>query len=225
MKVLLIEDDRKTASFVTKGLKESGFAVDVCADGEEGRTQALHGDYDAIVLDLMLPSVDGLTVLRSLRAANRTTPVLILSAKGTLDDKVAGLRQGGDDYLTKPFAFTELLWRLQALVRRAGIKPRETELQVHDLNLNVLTRRVSRGRRTMDLQPREFALLEFLMRNAGRVVTRTMILEHVWNCSFDPETNVVESRMSRLRAKVDAGGEPPLIHTYRGVGYALRPPA
>ena len=225
MRILLIEDDRKTASFIVKGLREAGFAVDHCGDGEDGRIQALHGDYDALVLDIMLPSIDGLTVLRSLRAAGNRTPVLILSAKDTVDDKVKGLRQGGDDYLTKPFAFSELLWRIQALVRRSGMHPLETRLRVHDLELDALSRRVRRQGRDLELQPREFALLEYLMRNAGRVVSRTMIIEHVWNYNFDPETNVVESRMSRLRAKVDAGFDRPLLHTIRGVGYVLKPPS
>lgn len=224
MRILLMEDDRKTASFIQKGLQQAGFAVEHAADGEDGRLLALHNEYDAIVLDLMLPSLDGLSVLHALRTAGRTTPVLILSARAAVDDKVRGLRAGGDDYLAKPFAFSELLWRIQALLRRAGMQAPATRLRVHDLDLDVLTRKVARGSRDLDLQPREFALLEYLMRNAGHVVSRTMIIEHVWNYHFDPETNVVESRMSRLRAKVDAEGEPPLIHTVRGVGYVLRAP-
>lgn len=224
MKILLIEDDPRTASLVTKGLKEAGFAVRHVADGDEGRLIALHEEFDVVVLDLMLPTLDGLSVLRALRTQGNPTPVLILSALAGVDDRVRGLRDGGDDYLTKPFAFSELFWRIQALLRRARREAPTTLLRVHDLELNLLTRRVTRAGRGIDLQPREFALLEHLMRNRGRVVTRTMIIEHVWNYNFDPETNVVESRMSRLRAKVDSGFDRPLIHTIRGTGYVLRAP-
>lgn len=225
MKILLVEDDRKTAAFVAKGLKEAGFAVDHFTDGEDGRLQALHNDYDVLVLDLMLPSIDGLSILRSLRSTGRRTPVLILSAKDSVEDKVRGLREGGDDYLAKPFAFSELLWRIQALVRRSGMQPPATRLTVHDLELDTLTRRVVRQGKEIELQPREYALLEYLMRNAGRVVSKTMIIEHVWHYNFDPGTNVIESRVSRLRSKIDGGVAPPLIRTIRGVGYVLKPPA
>lgn len=224
MRILLIEDNGRTAALIAKGLKEAGFSVQHAADGEEGRLRALHEDFDIIILDLMLPSLDGFSILRALRAQGKHTPVLILSARSGLDDRVRGLRDGGDDYLTKPFAFTELLWRVQALLRRSSQQAPVSLLRVHDLELNILSHRVTRDGRTIDLQPREFALLEHLMRNAGRVVTRTMIIEHVWNYNFDPETNVVESRMSRLRSKVDADFSPPLIHTIRGVGYVLRAP-
>jgi two-component system OmpR family response regulator len=223
MRVLIV--DRKTASFIRKGLLESGFSVEHTADGHEGLTLALHNDYDTVILDLMLPSMSGLNVLQGMRNAGKQTPVLILSAKASVEDKVAGLRKGGDDYLTKPFSFNELLWRVQALIRRAGIQVPTTALKVHDLELDVLTRNVMRQGVSIELQPREFALLEHLMRNAGRVVSRTMIMEHVWNYNFDPETNVVESRMSRLRDKVDVPFSCPLIHTIRGVGYVIKAPA
>ncbi|MBN1669457.1 MAG: response regulator transcription factor [Kiritimatiellae bacterium] len=222
MRILLIEDDRKTASFIVRGLKEEGFAVAHAQDGEEGRLQALHEKFDAVVLDLMLPGLDGLSVLRSLREAGSSTPVLILSAKDSVDDRVRGLRAGGDDYLTKPFAFSELLWRVHALIRRAGVQPPLTRLSVADMEVDLLARTVRRAGRKVELQPGEFALLEYLARNAGRVVSRTMIMEHVWDYNFDPETNVVESRMSRLRAKIDAPFARALIHTIRGVGYVLR---
>lgn len=225
MNILLIEDNRKTAEFIREGLQQAGFTVDHVADGEDGRLRVLHNDYDAIILDLMLPSIDGLAILRSVRNSGRKTPILILSARTSVDDRIAGLRAGGDDYLTKPFAFSELFWRLQALIRRAGFQDPAPVLTLHDLTLDTLSRRVTRGGRAIELQPREFALLEYLVRNAGRVVTKTMILERVWGYSFLPETNVIESRMSRLRAKVDAGFRDPLIHTIRGVGYVLRPPA
>jgi two-component system, OmpR family, response regulator len=223
MKILLVEDDARTAAFIVKGLKQEGFAVQHVADGADGRALALHEDYDAAIIDIMLPSVDGLRIVADMRSAGKTTPVIILSAKRSVDDRVEGLRKGGDDYLTKPFAFTELVARLRALMRRAqtpGAEP--TRFTVGDLCLDLLSRSVRRGQRGIDLQPREFTLLEYLMRNAGRVVSKTMIVEHVWDYDFDPQTNVVESRISRLRGKIDAQGEAPLIHTVRGVGYVLR---
>ncbi|MBU2499501.1 MAG: response regulator transcription factor [Proteobacteria bacterium] len=222
MRILLVEDDQKIASFVLKGLKESGFAVDHAADGEDGLHMALTESYDAAIIDIMLPKLDGLTLIETLRQQRINTPVIILSAKRTVDDRVRGLQTGGDDYLTKPFSFTELLARVQGLIRRATATVEPTSLRVGDLLINLLTREVFRAGRKIELQPREFALLEYLMRNAGRVVTKTMIMEHVWNYNFDPETNVVEARMSRLRDKVDKGFEKKMIHTMRGAGYALK---
>ena len=222
MRILVVEDDSKIASFVVKGLRQSGFAVDHCADGETGLDHALTIDYDALVLDLMLPGVDGLTLLQRVRARGRKTPVIILSARASVDDRVRGLQAGSDDYLTKPFAFSELLARLQALLRRTSRTETEpTRLVVGELTLDLLTREVSRSGVAVELQPREFALLEYLMRNAGRVVTKTLILEHVWDYSFDPQTNVVDVLVHRLRSKVDP--EHRLIQTLRGVGYVLKP--
>ena len=223
MRILLVEDDIKIASFISKGLTAAGFAVDHAADGENGLHLSLTEPYDALVLDLMLPKLDGLTLIDRLRAANVNTPVIILSAKGSLDDRVKGLQAGGDDYLTKPFAFSELLARLQALIRRASGASEPTSLTVANLSLNLLTREVSRNERQIDLQPLEFSLLEYLMRNNGKVVSKTMIMEHVWNYNFDPQTNVVEARICRLRDKVDKGFDQKLIHTVRGVGYVLKP--
>lgn len=225
MRVLLVEDDRKAGSFIRKGLQEAGFSVEHANDGQDGLILALHQDFDTIILDISLPSLDGLSILQSLRNAGKKTPVIILSAKASVEDKVAGLRKGGDDYLTKPFSFNELLWRVQALMRRAGMQEPVTTLRLHDLEMDLPHRRVVRKGVVIELQPREFALLEHLLRNAGRVVSKTMIMEHVWNYNFDPETNVVESRMSRLRDKVDAPFDVPLIHTIRGVGYVLKAPA
>jgi two-component system OmpR family response regulator len=209
MRILVIEDDSKIASFIVNGLKQNGFGVDAAADGEQGLDLACTVTYDCIVLDLMLPKLDGLSLLRQLRKEKVNTPVVILSAKATVDDRVRGLQAGGDDYLTKPFAFSELLARVQALIRRA----------THDL----LSREVRREGRSIELQSREFALLELLMRTPGRVVTKTMILEHVWDYSFDPQTNVVDVLVHRLRAKLDKDFEVKLIQTIRGVGYVLKP--
>jgi two-component system OmpR family response regulator len=222
MRVLVIEDDRNVAAYLVKGLRESGYAVDHAADGREGLFLATSERYDAIVVDRMLPSVDGLSIVRALRAANDHTPALILSALGEVDDRVLGLRAGGDDYLTKPFAFSELLARLEALLRRA--QPAEqpvTALRVGDLEMDLLTRSVKRADRTIELQPREFRLLEYLMRHSGQVVTRTMLLESVWDYHFDPQTNVIDVHISRLRAKIDRGFDKPLLHTVRGAGYKL----
>jgi len=222
MRVLLVEDDKKIASFVEKGLKAAGFAVDHAADGEEGLHLALTEPYDAAVIDLMLPKTDGLTLIQTLRKNKINTPVIILSARGSLDDRVKGLQMGSDDYLTKPFAFSELLARIQALIRRSTGAAEPTRLSVGDLCLDLLTREVVRSGEKIDLQPLEFSLLEYLMRNAGRVVSKTMIMEHVWNYHFDPQTNVVEARISRLRDKIDKGFEKKLIHTIRGAGYVLK---
>jgi DNA-binding response OmpR family regulator len=222
MRVLVVEDDKKIASFVVKGLKEAGFAVDHADNGSDGLERARHHSYDAAVIDVMLPKLDGLSLIERLRTEKITTPVLILSAKRTVDDRVKGLQTGGDDYLTKPFSFSELLARVQALIRRASLEPEPTRLESGELSLDLLKREVARAGRRLDLQPREFALLEYLMRNAGRVVSKTMIIEHVWGYDFDPLTNVVDVLVSRLRQKIDREFEKKLIQTYRGVGYALK---
>jgi two-component system OmpR family response regulator len=222
MRILLIEDDQKIASFIQKGLREAGFVVGHAADGETGLHLALNESFDAAIIDIMLPQRDGLSVIEGLRKSRRPLPVLILSAKRSVDDRIRGLSIGGDDYLTKPFAFSELLARVQALLRRASGAPEPMTLSYGDLAMNLIAREVTRAGRKIDLQPREFALLEYLLRNSEKVVTRTMIMEHVWNYNFDPETNVVEARICRLREKVDEGFSPKLIHTIRGAGYVLR---
>lgn len=222
MRILLIEDDHDTAAYLARGLRESGHGVDLCADGTEALAQALSEAHDVLVVDRMLPGMDGLRLVQSLRAAEVRTPVLFLSALGQVDDRVKGLRSGGDDYLAKPFAFSELLARLEGLGRRANPGEAESVLRVGDLELNRLERRASRGGRPIPLQPREFRLLEYLMLNAGRVVTRTMLLEKVWGYHFDPQTNVIDVHISRLRGKIDKGFASPLLHTVRGAGYSLR---
>jgi two-component system OmpR family response regulator len=224
MRVLVVEDDAETLGYIAKGLEESGHVVDRAGDGKEGLFLALEESYDAIVVDRMLPGLDGLSVVQSLRAAQDRTPVLILSALGEVDDRVEGLRKGGDDYLTKPFAFSELLARLEALVRRGDAEAVATKLQVADLEMDLLSRTVKRGDVIIDLQPREFQLLEYLMRHSGQVVTRTMLLEKVWDYHFDPQTNVIDVHVSRLRRKIDRDFDPPLLHTVRGAGYVLRAP-
>jgi two-component system OmpR family response regulator len=221
MRILVIEDDKKIASFVGNGLKQNGFAVDFATDGEEGLARAQVIDYDATVVDVMLPKLDGLTLVRELRERKVRTPVLFLSAKASVEDRVRGLQAGGDDYLPKPFAFSELLARIQALIRRNSQAPEPTRLTAGDLTLDLLTREVARAGQKLELQPREFALMEYLMRNVNRPVTKTMILEHIFDYSFDPQTNVVDVLIHRLRAKVDL--DKALIHTIRGVGYVLRP--
>lgn len=223
MRVLIVEDDRYAADFLLKGLREAGYNVDHAGGGQDGLFLATTERYDAIVLDRMLPKVDGLTILRTLRASKIATPVLILSALGDVDDRIEGLRAGGDDYLVKPFALGELLARLEALQRRAqpGEEAAPTQLRVADLEMNLLKRTVKRGGRSIDLQPKEFLLLEYLMRHAEQVVTRTMLLEGVWNYDFDPKTNVIDVHVSNLRAKIDKGAAQPLIHTVRGAGYRL----
>jgi two-component system OmpR family response regulator len=223
MRVLVVEDDSKIASFVVNGLKQNGFAVDHAPDGEKGFALAHAVTYDAAVLDIMLPKLDGLSFLRHLRQEKINTPVLVLSAKASVDDRVKGLQAGGDDYLTKPFAFSELLARLQALVRRATHTAEPTKLSTGDLTIDLLTRQVTRGGQKIELQSREFALLELLLRHPGRAVTKTMILEHLWDYSFDPQTNVVDVLVHRLRAKVDKDFPLKLIQTIRGVGYVLKP--
>jgi len=222
MRILVVEDDKKIASFVARGLKEAGFAVDQAENGEDGLRLALAHPYDTAVMDLMLPKLDGLSLIEKLRKKKVLTPVLILSAKRSVDDRVKGLQAGGDDYLTKPFSFVELLARIQALIRRATRETEPTRLLAGDLAIDLLAREVTRAGSRIELQPREFALLEYLMRNAGRVVSKTMILEHVWGYDFDPLTNVVDVLVSRLRNKVDREFEKKLIQTHRGVGYALK---
>jgi DNA-binding response OmpR family regulator len=222
MRILVVEDDKKIASFVVKGLTQAGFAVDHAADGESGLKRALAVEYDAAIVDIMLPELDGLSMLARLREKKILTPVIVLSAKRSVDDRVKGLQSGGDDYLTKPFSFVELLARVQALIRRSHRTPEPTELRFGDLRLDLLSRAVERSGQKIDLQPREFALLEFLMRNAGRVVSKTMIIERVWGYDFDPMTNIVDVLVSRLRNKIDRDFDLKLIHTHRGVGYALK---
>ncbi|MGH7047942.1 MAG: winged helix-turn-helix domain-containing protein [Stellaceae bacterium] len=222
MKLLIVEDDRETASYLEKGLGESGYTVDRAGDGRDGLFLASSGGYGAIVLDRMLPGIDGLAMLSALRAAEIHTPALILSALGSVDDRVKGLRAGGDDYLVKPFAFSELLARIEALLRRGATMPAATVLKVADLELDLLSRTVRRGSKPIELLPREFRLLEYLMRNAGHVVTRTMLLEQVWDYHFDPQTNVVDVHVSRLRQKIDRNFARPLLQTVRGAGYCLR---
>jgi two-component system OmpR family response regulator len=222
MRVLLIEDDGETAGYVVDRLKAGGHGADHAAEGRDGLRLALAGGYDALVVDRMLPGFDGLVIVKALREAGLQTPVLFLTARGGIDDRVEGLDAGGDDYLTKPFAFSELMARLNALIRRPPLSQIKTTLRVADLEMDLLGRNVRRGAREIDLQPREFRLLEYLMRNADRVVTRTMLLEHVWEFHFDPKTKIVETHISRLRSKVDRGVERALIHTVRGSGYVIR---
>jgi two-component system OmpR family response regulator len=221
MRLLIVEDDATIADFIATGMSEAGFAVDVAGDGARGLELAAGGSYDVAIVDIMLPQLDGLTLIDRIRARGVRTPVLILSARRTVDDRVRGLQAGGDDYLTKPFAFTELLARVQALIRRSTGTTEPTRLTVADLTLDLLTRRAERAGQALDLRPREFGLLEYLMRNPGRVLSKTMILSHVWGYNFNPGTNVVDVLVSRLREKIDKDFEPKLLHTVRGVGYVL----
>ncbi|MFO7883845.1 MAG: response regulator transcription factor [Desulfobacteraceae bacterium] len=222
MKILFVEDDDKIVDFVLKGLMSAGFAADRAADGEEGLSLALYERYDVMIVDIMLPRVDGIDLIKQIRAENINTPVIILSAKDRVSDRVRGLEAGADDYLTKPFAFSELLARIQALIRRATGTTESSTLSYGDLVLDLFKREVKRDGKIIDLQPLEFSLLEYLMRNQERVVSKTMIMEHVWNYNFDPMTNVVEARICRLRDKVDKHFQSKLIHTIRGAGYVLR---
>lgn len=222
MRILLIEDDRQMAEYLRKALAEAGAVVDQTADGRDGLLQAASGDYDVLVVDRMLPGLDGLGIVRTLRASGNRTPVLFLSALGEVDDRVEGLRAGGDDYLTKPFAFSELQARVEALLRRGSGDVPATRLRVADLEMDLLKREVSRAGHPIQLQPREFRLLECLLRHAGQVVTRTMLLEQVWDYHFDPQTNVIDVHISRLRGKIDKDFEPPLLQTVRGAGYMIR---
>tara|TARA_R110000824_G_scaffold366730_2_gene555640 strand:- start:176216 stop:176893 length:678 start_codon:yes stop_codon:yes gene_type:complete len=222
MRILVIEDDLEAAAYVVKGLRESGHIVDHAADGEEGLTLALSGSFDVLIVDRMLPKRDGLSVVSTLRQEGIRTPALFLSALGEVDDRIMGLKAGGDDYLTKPYAFAELLARIEVLVRRFNPDQVRTRLQVGDLEVDLLARKVMRDGQEIDLQPREFRLLEYLMKHAGQVVTRTMLLENVWEYHFDPQTNVIDVHISRLRAKIDKNFAQPLLHTVRGAGYSLR---
>ncbi len=222
MRILIVEDDRKIAGLLSKGLREAGYAVDQVNDGDEGLDFGLNNQYDAAVLDLMLPGRDGLGILQQWRAEKVQTPVLILSARRSVDDRVRGLQAGGDDYLTKPFSFSELLARVQALIRRSSKTSEPTTLSYDGVTLDLLSREVTRDGKKIELQAREFSLLEYLLRNAGRVVSKTMILEHIWDYAFDPQTNVVDVLVCRLRNKVDRDYDQKLIHTLRGAGYVLR---
>ncbi len=222
MHILIIEDDKEAAGWLMKGLREAGHVTDLAVDGEEGLNMARNGDYDVLIIDRMLPKMDGLTVLKTLRKEGNQTPALFLSALGEVDDKVEGLRAGGDDYIAKPYAFSELLARVEVLGRRKTAEPVQTRLRVGDLEMDLLKRRVTRAGKEIQLQPREFKLLEYLMRHAGNVVTRTMLLENVWDYHFDPQTNVIDVHISRLRGKIDKEFDKPLLHTVRGAGYMLR---
>jgi two-component system OmpR family response regulator len=222
MRILVIEDDRDAASWLIKGLTESGHVIDHAANGEDGLAMAQENLHDILIVDRMLPKMDGLSIIRTLRSKGITTPVLILSALSDVDERVKGLRAGGDDYLAKPYAFSELLARVEGLGRRSSQEPQETKLKAVDLEIDLLTRTVTRGGQTIPLQPREFKLLEYLMRNAGHIVTRTMLLENVWDYHFDPQTNVIDVHVSRLRSKIDKGFDEPLLQTVRGAGYMIR---
>ena len=222
MRILVIEDDRDAASWLVKGLKESGHVVDLATDGEQGLNLALEAVHDVMIVDRMLPKLDGLSVIQQLRAADLKTPVLILSALSDVDERVKGLRAGGDDYLAKPYAFAELLARVEGLGSRVLLDAKDSKLKALDLELDVLTRNVTRAGKTILLQPREFKLLEYLVRNAGHIVTRTMLLENVWDYHFDPQTNVIDVHVSRLRGKIDKGFAEPLLQTVRGAGYMIR---
>jgi len=223
MRLLVVEDDREAADYLKKALREAGHVAEVAGDGEQGFALALDGDYDVLVIDRMLPKRDGLSLVTELRGRGIATPVLILSALGQVDDRVTGLRAGGDDYLAKPYAFSELLARIEALTRRGAPQAADTLYRVGDLELDRLSHRVSRAGQEIPLQPREFRLLEYLMRHAGQVVTRTMLLENVWDYHFDPQTNVIDVHVSRLRAKIDKGFDRAMLQTVRGAGYRLEP--
>ena len=222
MRILVVEDDPEASRYIARGLAEAGHLVETAADGERGLLRARDEGFDVAVVDRMLPKLDGIALVETLRAENVSTPVLFLSALGEVDDRVVGLRAGGDDYLVKPFAFVELLARIEVLARRGDASGSPTHFAVGDLDLDLLTRRVSRGDQTINLQPREFRLLEYLMRHANQVVTRTMLLENVWDYHFDPQTNVIDVQISRLRAKIDKDFDRPLLHTVRGAGYVVR---
>lgn len=222
MRILVIEDDASVQEYIVRGLRESGFTVDQACDGKQGLLRASTEDYDALVVDRMLPGMDGLSIIRTLRGTDNHTPALILSALGEVDDRVKGLKAGGDDYLVKPFAFAELLARIEVLLRRKDASSAVTRLRVADLEMDLLSHKVVRAGRALNLQPREFRLLEYLMKHAGQVVTRTMLLENVWDYHFDPQTNVIDVHVSRLRSKIDKGFDRPLLHTVRGAGYMVR---
>lgn len=223
MKILVVEDDQELNSYITKGLVEAGHKVESAEDGKQGLLLATSENYDVLILDRMLPEVEGLTIVKTIRATGNTTPVLVLSALGEVDDRVAGLKAGGDDYLVKPFAFEELLARVEAISRRSNNSELENETKLHvgDLEMDLLSRKITRGSQVIDLQTREFKLLEYLLRHKGQIVTRTMLLEKVWDYNFDPQTNVIDVHVSRLRSKVDKGFEKDLIKTIRGAGYTI----
>ena len=222
MRLLLVEDDEKIARFVEKGLKASGFAVDVAGTGPDGLDMAIGADFDTLIIDIMLPGMDGFALIEKLRASGKNTPIIVLSARGRVGERVKGFEAGADDYLTKPFSFSELLARVQALIRRAGNSTEPVSLSYADLSVDIVKRQVRRGNTFIELQPLEFSLLAYLVRNRERVVSKTMIMEHVWNYNFDPMTNVVEARICRLRDKIDKGYSSKLIHTVRGAGYVLK---
>ncbi len=222
MRIMIIEDDQTIADFLKKGLKEAGYTVEHSLTGEEGLSMLQNSEFDAAVIDIMLPGIDGISVIEQLRGTGNHLPIMVLSAKRSVDDRVLGLQKGGDDYLVKPFSFSELLARLQALLRRSAIKPEATLLESSGLSLNIVTREVIRDGEHLDLNPKEFSLLEYFMRNKDVVLSKTMIMEHIWNYDFDPQTNVVDVLVSRLRSKVDRESEKKLIHTIRGVGYVFR---
>jgi two-component system OmpR family response regulator len=222
MKILVIEDDAESARYISKGLRETGLVVDIASDGREGLIRVLSENYDLAIVDRMLPELDGLSLVERLRGAGKNTRVLFLSAMSGVQDRVRGLKSGGDDYLAKPFAFSELLARVEALLRRPAAEEAATRLTVGDLEMDLLARSVNRGAQDIELQPREFKILEYMMRHARQVVTRTMLLENVWNYHFDPQTNVIDVHISRLRGKIDRDFDQPLLHTVRGAGYCLR---
>lgn len=224
MRALLIEDDTVIADYVTRGMRQAGFCVEVHHDGINGLDAALNQRHDIAIVDIMLPELDGLSLIQQIRSRGKKLPVIILSARRSLDDRIVGLRQGGDDYLTKPFSFSELLARVEALIRRSTDSEPDPWLVVHDLSMDLMGRTVTRAGKKISLQPKEFALLEYLVRNTGRVVSKTMIMERVWNYDFDPGTNVVEARISKLREKIDRESDTPLLHTVRGMGYVLKVP-
>lgn len=224
MRALLVEDDTVIADYVSRGMRQAGFCVEVHYDGVNGLDAALNQHHDIAIVDLMLPELDGLSLIQQIRSRGKKLPVIILSAKRSLDDRIVGLRQGGDDYLTKPFSFSELLARVEALIRRSTDSEPDPWLVVHDLSMDLMGRAVTRAGKKITLQPKEFALLEYLVRNTGRVVSKTMIMERVWNYDFDPGTNVVEARISKLREKIDRESDTPLLHTVRGLGYVLKVP-
>ncbi len=222
MKILIIEDDEGIRTFVSRGLEEAGFTTDTASDGEEGFALLLTGSYDAAIIDIMLPGMDGLTIIEKVRARKNQTPIIILSAKRDVDDRILGFQKGGDDYLTKPFSFSELLVRIQALIRRSSAAPETTVLTHADLTLSLVSHKVERGGKEIELQPKEFALLEYLLRNKGRVLSKTLIMEKIWHYDFDPQTNIVDVLVSRLRSKIDKDFDRKLLHTIRGVGYVLK---
>lgn len=222
MKIMIIEDDAAISSFLVKGLKEAGYAAESCDNGEDGLALLSGGGYDAAVIDIMLPGIDGLTVIEQLRGSGHQLPIIVLSAKRSVDDRISGLQKGGDDYLVKPFSFSELLARLQALLRRSSIQTESSRIEAYGISIDIISREVKRDGDIVELNPKEFLLLEYLIRNQGMVLSKTMIMEHIWGYDFDPQTNVVDVLISRLRGKIDKSAERKLIHTIRGVGYVFR---